>query len=151
MRKACDDEAQPSGTVAKPTTLAPSFKAFAPLLLKPFAPPSGASVPRSIIGAPGSARNARRTTEAKGPAEAVSALPATCPEALIEVPKLLSPPSVPRSSLAATIARFAAVRNARVIVSPAVFDEPTTWPALLMPFAFALLPPSVPRSVTTYL
>src|SRR5207248_1297800 len=61
VRNACDTEPHASGgTFANPTTCPASLMPRAPLSLKPFTPPLGASVPRSTIVPPGSSRKACR-------------------------------------------------------------------------------------------
>src|SRR5207302_7188756 len=70
-----------------------------------------------------------------------SDLPTTMPEALLAVPSLEQPPSVPRSCILPFCQRNA-------WPEAVVLDIPVTWPLSLMPRAVAMQPPgSVPRSV----
>jgi len=72
--------------------------------------------------------------------------PATCPLALIAVPRLLVPPSVPRSTMLPPPASVPVQRNA---CSTLVADQlqPATWPLALIavPTPTFVLVPIVPR------
>src|SRR5689334_14964936 len=95
------------------------------------APPS---VPRSFI-TPLVQRKAWLTPAA------LSALPATCPAALIPPAVLFGPPSVPRSS------KGPVPRQRNAWKAPlAVWAPPATQPAKLTAVALLFAPPRVPRS-----